>query len=143
MRLEDEFGGKSRRKERSRSSKSHTSYFGDEPRKGVPIQCQYCSGQTFRRSTIRSEDLTEILLMRYPVRCLRCSQRQMVSFTIASLAISSSVKPSRKPRTLNASSQWKEPAGVSGPDTPTSSQSLQGNPPNMDRPQGQTRHNNP
>jgi len=136
MRLEDEFGGKSRRKDRSRSSKSRTSYFGDEPRKGVPIQCQYCSGQTFRRSTVRSEDLTEIFLMRYPVRCLRCSQRQMVSFTIASLALSSSIKPHRKPRNLNPSSQWREPAGITGTDTPTASQSLQGNPPNVDRPQG-------
>jgi hypothetical protein len=143
MRFEDEFGGKSRRKDRSRSSKARTSYFGAQPRKGVPIQCQYCSGQTFRRSTVRSEDLTEIFLMRYPVRCLRCSQRQMVSFTIASLALSSSIKPHRKPRTLDSSSHWREPAGVSGPDTPTSSHSLQGDPSNVDRPQGQTRHNNP
>jgi hypothetical protein len=136
MKFEDELRGQSRRKDRSRSSKTRTSYFGDEPRKGVPIQCQYCSGQTFRRSTVRSEDLSEILLMRYPVRCLRCSQRQMVSFTIASLALSSSIKPHRKPRTLDSASQWREPAGVTGPDTPTSSQSLQGNPSNVDRPQG-------
>ena len=142
MRFEDEFGGKSRRKDRSRSSKARTSYFGAQPRKGVPIQCQYCSGQTFRRSTVRSEDLTEIFLMRYPVRCLRCSQRQMVSFTIASLSLSSSIKPHRKPRTLDSSSHWREPEGITGPDTPAS-HSLQGDPSNVDSPQGQTRHNNP
>jgi hypothetical protein len=122
MKLQDEFGEQSRRRERSRSSKNRTSYFGAEPRKGVPIQCQYCSGQTFRRSTLRSEDLSEIFLMRYPVRCLRCSQRQMVSFTIASLAVSSSIKPTRKPRTLDPASHWREPAG-SGAHPPSSSAS--------------------
>src|SRR5580698_6655524 len=134
MSPEDEFGQQSRRRNRPRTPKGSTSYFGAEARKGVPIQCQYCSGQTFRRSTLRSEDLSEILLMRYPVRCLRCSQRQMVSFTIASLALSSSIKPHRKPRTLDSSSHWREPAGVTGPDTPTSSQSLQGDPSNVDSP---------
>jgi hypothetical protein len=114
MRLEDEFGQQSRRRDRSRTPKSRTSYFGAEARKGVPIQCQYCSGQTFRRSTLRSEDLSEIFLMRYPVRCLRCSQRQMVSFTIASLSLSSSVKPKRRARTAGASGNWKEPSGDSG-----------------------------
>jgi DNA-directed RNA polymerase subunit RPC12/RpoP len=123
MRLEDEFGQQSRRRDRPRTPKGRTSYFGAEARKGVPIQCQYCSGQTFRRSTLRSEDLSEIFLMRYPVRCLRCSQRQMVSFTIASLSLSSSVKPKRRDRTLDASSHWKEPSGDSGVHKPSGSTS--------------------
>jgi len=61
----------------------------------VPIRCQRCSGQTFRRSTLRSADALQIFLMRYPVRCLHCGLRQMVSFTIAGLSIPSSRKPQR------------------------------------------------
>ena len=124
MRLEDEFGQQSRGKDRPRNPKDRTSYFGTEARKGVPIQCQYCSGQTFRRSTLRSEDLSEIFFMRYPVRCLRCSQRQMVSFTIASLSLSSSVKPKRRGRTPGASSHWIEPSGDSGVQRPSGSTSV-------------------
>jgi hypothetical protein len=123
MRFEEEFGQQSRRKDRPRTPKSRTSYFGAEARKGVPIQCQYCSGQTFRRSTLRTEDLTEIFFMRYPVRCLRCSQRQMVSFTIASLSLSSSIKPKRRARTLDATSHWKEPSSDSGIHKPSRSTS--------------------
>ena len=49
---------------------------------GTPIQCQFCVGQKFRRSRLRGADIRQLLLMRYPVRCTRCSQRQTVSFTI-------------------------------------------------------------
>ena len=59
---------------------------------GVPIQCQFCVGQTFRRSRLRAADLPQLLLMRYPVRCARCSQRQSVSFTVASVSIPSYVR---------------------------------------------------
>ena len=31
--------------------------------------------------------------MRYPVRCLRCSQRQLVSFTLAGISLASHVRP--------------------------------------------------
>jgi hypothetical protein len=91
---------------RPHSSHSRTPYLGSDPRNGVPIRCQFCSGQTFRRSTLRGDDFTDILLMRYPVRCLRCSQRQLVSFTIASLSLSSSVKPRRKHRPMDLSARW-------------------------------------
>lgn len=53
---------------------------------GVPIQCQFCVGQTFRRSRLRASDFASILLMRYPVRCTRCAQRQAVSFTVAGIS---------------------------------------------------------
>jgi DNA-directed RNA polymerase subunit RPC12/RpoP len=108
-RFKDDFGDRQRRKERSRSARSNrTPYLGVDPRNGVAIQCQYCSGQTFRRSTLRAEDLTDILLMRYPIRCLRCSQRQLVSFTIASLAVSSSVKPTRKKHASTLPNHWTD-----------------------------------
>ena len=53
---------------------------------GVPLQCQFCVGQSFRRSRLRAGDLPQLLLMRYPVRCARCSQRQTVSFTVAAVS---------------------------------------------------------
>ena len=79
----------------------------------VAIQCQYCSGQTFRRSRLRREDFWQIFLMRYPVRCLRCSQRQMVSFTIAGLSVSSLTRHTRPVRTQDTWKNWTEPSGDS------------------------------
>ena len=47
--------------------------------------------------------------MRYPVRCLRCSQRQMVSFTVAGISVPSHVKQ-RQARHLSGQQQhWSEP----------------------------------
>ncbi len=71
-----------------------------EDRAGVPIRCQYCVGQKFRRSRLRSNDFRSLLLMRYPVRCLRCAQRQLVSFTIAGISLASHVRPQRKRQSL-------------------------------------------
>ena len=59
---------------------------------GVPLQCQFCVGQSFRRSRIRMGDIPQLLLMRYPVRCARCSQRQTVSFTVAAVSIPSYIR---------------------------------------------------
>jgi len=106
MKFKNEYESSRRRKERPHSTHSHTPYLGVDPYHGVPIQCQFCSGQSFRRSTLRSDDFSEILLMRYPVRCLRCGQRQMVSYTIASLALSSSIKPRRRHRPVDPSKRW-------------------------------------
>ena len=64
--------------------------------KGVPIQCQFCVGQRFRRSRLRVGDIKHLLLMRYPVRCLFCSQRQLVSFTVAGVSLPSHVRQPRK-----------------------------------------------
>jgi hypothetical protein len=80
----------------------------------MPIQCQYCSGQSFRRSRLRSEDFWQMVLMRYPVRCLRCSQRQMVSFTIAGISHSSLTKHTRPVRADETWKHWTEPSD-SGP----------------------------
>ena len=59
---------------------------------GVPLQCQFCVGQSFRRSRLRAGDIPQLLLMRYPVRCARCSQRQTVSFTVAAVSIPSYIR---------------------------------------------------
>lgn len=59
---------------------------------GIPIQCQFCVGRNFRRSRWRKADMKQLLLMRYPVRCLRCSQRQWVSFSVAGISLPSHLK---------------------------------------------------
>jgi hypothetical protein len=106
MKFKSEYDSYRRRKERPHSSHSHVPYLGFDPYHGVSIQCQFCSGQEFRRSTLRSDDFSQILLMRYPVRCLRCGQRQMVSYTVASLSLSSSIKPRRRHRPVDPSRRW-------------------------------------
>ncbi len=108
------FDQDSRNKQRAHSSHDRAIYSDMSTTKGgVPLRCQHCSHQSFRRSSLRSEDFTQILLMRYPVRCLRCGQRQMVSFTVASISLSSSVKP-RKSFEVPTSKHWTEPTGDSG-----------------------------
>lgn len=99
-------------KHRSRSRNRKTASMGASG-SAVPIQCQYCSGQSFRRSRLRSEDFLQMALMRYPVRCLRCSQRQMVSFTVAGLAHSSLTKQARPIRTEETWQHWTEPSDSS------------------------------
>jgi len=105
MKFKNEFEGPRRKRDRPHSH-TRTPYLGLDPYNGVPIQCQFCSGQDFRRSTLRSDDIGQILLMRYPVRCTRCGQRQMVSYTVASLAISSSIRPRRRHRPVDPSKRW-------------------------------------
>ena len=114
-RLKDEYKESSRRRH---SSHTRAPYLGTESPNGAPIRCQYCNGQNFRRSSLRSQDLTEILLMRYPVRCLRCSQRQMVSFTVAGLSISSSIKINKRRRQSVLPEHWKDPFKESGSKQP-------------------------
>jgi hypothetical protein len=99
---------------RRRSSHEREPLFGVDPQNGAPIRCQYCTGQSFRRSSLRSQDLTEILLMRYPVRCLRCSQRQLVSFTVAGLSVSSSIKINKRRHRTGLPEHWKDPFKDSG-----------------------------
>src|SRR5882757_7957417 len=101
--------------EKRSSMRAHSSYDADIYRvmqsgKGLPIQCQFCSGQAFRRSRLRSKDFEQILMMRYPVRCLRCSQRQMVSFTVAGISVPSHVKQRRARQEVAKLKHWSEPA---------------------------------
>lgn len=80
---------------------------------GIAVRCQVCSNQSFRRSTLRAADFTQIFLMRYPVRCLRCSHRQMVSFTVAGISLPSSVKPQKIVSSADPK-HWTEPSGEAG-----------------------------
>ena len=75
--------------------RTYPSNLGYNPDSGIPFQCRYCPAQAFRRSRLRVDDLKHFLMMRYPVRCLRCSQRQPVSFTVAALSTPSYVRQRR------------------------------------------------
>jgi hypothetical protein len=49
--------------------------------------CQFCRSRKFLRSGVRGADIAAILLLHYPVRCLRCRQRQFTDFLTASMAL--------------------------------------------------------
>jgi hypothetical protein len=49
--------------------------------------CQFCKGRRFLRSGFRGSDVRSLFLLHYPVRCLRCRQRQFTDFLTASLAL--------------------------------------------------------
>ncbi len=77
---------------------------------GISIQCQFCVGRNFRRSRWRKGDLKHLLLMRYPVRCLRCSQRQWVSFSVAGISLPSHAK--HVPERAGSSARKSSPSGL-------------------------------
>jgi DNA-directed RNA polymerase subunit RPC12/RpoP len=120
------FDPDTRSRHRAHSSHDRAIYSDVSASNGVPLRCQYCSHQSFRRSSLRAADFTQILLMRYPVRCLRCGQRQLVSFTVASISLSSSIKP-RKSFEVPTSKHWTEPTGDSGSYRPDRSPAEDGN----------------
>jgi hypothetical protein len=108
---------KSKHSSKRSSMRPHSSYsetnnlfMGVHAGSGVSIQCQFCPGQGFRRSTLRAEDLKDVFLMRYPVRCLRCSQRQLVSFTVAGISIPSHIKQRRAKQIVMQHKHWAEPS---------------------------------
>lgn len=56
-----------------------------ELRRGA-VGCPFCGNGQFRRSRLRFTDLAEMLMLRYPVRCTRCSQRQFTDLYIAMMS---------------------------------------------------------
>ena len=96
MKFKNEFEGSYRKRDRPHSH-SRTPYLGLDPYNGVAIQCQFCSGQSFRRSTLRSDDIGQILLMRYPVRCADCGRRQLASFAVAAASLPKMKKRIHRP----------------------------------------------
>jgi hypothetical protein len=97
-----------RDKHRAQSSSNNASYSDFSTTNGVALRCQFCSHQSFRRSSLRTTDFSQILLMRYPVRCLRCGQRQMVSFTVAGVSLPPGVRH-QKTFEVPTSKHWTEP----------------------------------
>ena len=45
----------------------------------MAIYCCVCGFLKFRTSRLRSSDLSQLLLMRLPVRCLNCGERNFMS----------------------------------------------------------------
>ena len=70
------------------------------------VRCLFCPGTSFRRSKLRTSDLLHVFLLRYPVRCLTCSQRQFASIPIAGLSVPASVRHSRAPGPKETWKSW-------------------------------------
>jgi hypothetical protein len=51
------------------------------------VACTFCGHARFRRSRLRFNDLLELLMLRYPLRCMRCSQRQYNTVNVAMMSI--------------------------------------------------------
>ena len=80
------------------------------PRNGEAIKCVFCPHQQFRRSRLRTDDIQQLLQLRYPVRCLRCGERQYSSFTVAAISLPSTTKHPRRRHRLQEQKNWVEPA---------------------------------
>ncbi len=68
------------------------------------IACQFCGFTRFRRSKVRLGDISEFVLLRLPVRCLRCNQRQHQGVLTSVLAIG---PKSHGPRLAKGRDTWK------------------------------------
>ena len=68
------------------------------------VACRMCGYTRFRRSRVRPADVLEFLLLRLPLRCMRCNQRQYGSCLTASLALRAK---SRGPRLAAGRETWK------------------------------------
>ena len=91
--------------------KAHIEPYAAAPTMSVEagvIGCSFCTNSTFRRSRVRFHDLRELLLLRYPMRCMRCNQRQYGYFLTAAMALpprSQGVRVARGKETWKA---WTE-----------------------------------
>ena len=79
------------------------------------IACYFCGNTRFRRSRVRFFDMRELLLLRYPLRCMRCNQRQYGSFLVAGLALQPKSHGSRVARGSDTWKAWTE-KGQNGAD---------------------------
>jgi len=82
-----------------------------ELRKGS-VGCPFCGNAHFRRSRLRFTDLAEVMMLRYPVRCTRCSQRQFTDLYIAML---SHAPKYRGERLAQGPDSWKSWTGQTSP----------------------------
>lgn len=72
------------------------------------IGCVFCTNPTFRRSRVRIHDLRELLLLRYPMRCMRCNQRQYGYLLTAGLALGPRSQSTRVARGKETWKAWTE-----------------------------------
>lgn len=93
--------------------------------KDMGHHCDHCQGTSFRRSRLKGKDLSSLMLMRFPVRCMTCSQRQTVSIRVALRSVSSRAKqvreeqPVRTEQPVSAKPEMAKPvASASAPRSP-------------------------
>jgi len=67
---------------------SSSAFFPAASNRRAAFCCRFCSEPSLRRSRIRPLDFMWIVILHWPVRCLRCSKRQYVVWTHARYAIS-------------------------------------------------------
>ena len=72
------------------------------------IGCVFCTNPTFRRSRVRIHDIVELLLLRYPMRCMRCNQRQYGYFLTAGMALGPRSQSARVARGKETWKAWTE-----------------------------------
>jgi hypothetical protein len=82
------------------------------------LACEFCGYNRFRRSRTRFRDLMELLMMRYPVRCMRCGQRQYFELTFALLAHAPKAQVERVAEGTDTWQNWTQATGEA-PDQPT------------------------
>lgn len=68
------------------------------------VACQFCGNTRFRRSRVRLGDVVEVFLLRLPLRCMRCNQRQYGSFLTASVATGTK---NHEPRQARGHETWQ------------------------------------
>ncbi|GAA3754520.1 hypothetical protein [Terriglobus aquaticus] len=72
------------------------------------IGCVFCANTKFRRSRVRIHDVGELLLLRYPMRCMRCNQRQYGYFVTAAYALPPRSHNTRVDRGQDTWKAWTE-----------------------------------
>ena len=72
------------------------------------IGCIFCANTKFRRSRVRIHDLRELMLLRYPLRCMRCNQRQYGYFLTAGMALPPRSQSTRVARGKETWKAWTE-----------------------------------
>ena len=82
-------------------------------RKAPPgvLGCNFCANTKFRRSRVRLPDLAELLMLRYPLRCTRCNQRQYGFFVTAAYALPPKQYDKRIDRGRDTWQAWTESEG--------------------------------
>ena len=87
--------------------------------KGV-LGCEFCGYNRFRRSRFRFPDLLELLRLRYPMRCMRCSQRQYHDVNLALLSVGPKAEGPRIAEGIETWQNWTR----STPQTPLSTRPM-------------------
>jgi hypothetical protein len=84
------------------------------------LGCEFCGYNRFRRSRLRFPDLFELFRLRYPMRCMRCSQRAYHDVNLALLSVGPKTHGPRLSEGIETWQNWT----VSTPDKPISTRPM-------------------